>query len=320
MSKQYKIRLRESDIAEAKRSIKNFNAKITRAIKKDPANAGLYPEKIKYKDFINEIETRNDFKKALKSFNRFTERGAEKIISVNDETATTKWNAENIKRETRSHNISVARSSNKSIPKISAKSIFEKATPETIKNINVKQEVFKQTVKSDRGATASLSDIEKFYKMQERINKERAERREKLLNENVKRGGVDTGFKRGEMGRLKENELKPLNKKFENMSQKEWENAFKYYDSMLDKQNRVEINERMRENYIKGLKDANIISDNNSDLEKYIRGVDFDTFYETHETDETATFLFYKDPIEFEARKDEIIASWKEAYESYQNK
>ena len=316
--------MRESDIAEAKRSIKNFNAKITRVSKKDPANAGLYPEKISYSDFIKGVETRKDFNKALKSLQGFTTRGAENIVNINDDVKTTAWHVENVKRETRTHNISVSMHNKKSsvkLPKISVKDVLKTATPETVKTLDKEVKKYLNTsktiVKSNRGAVATASEIEHFYKMQEAINKERAERKQKLLEKPVKRGGVDTGFKRGEMGRLKENELNPSNKKFENMSQQEWEKSRKYFDSLLDKQSRSELNERMRENYIKGLKESNFITDEDGELEKYIRGIDFDTFYETHETDETGTFLFYKDPLEFEVRKAEIIATWKEAYESY---
>lgn len=169
-------------------------------------------------------------------------------------------------------------------------------------------------VKSSRGAKATEWEVSEFKHKQRIENARRTRERKKLNEQEVKRGGKGTGVKRAEMGRLKDNALKPSKKKFENLSQKEWELASKNIDRMLNASYRGKRLEEMRENYIKGLTEQGFLDDS-PEIEEYIRGVDPQTFYDTVQTDEEATFIFYKSPLEYEARREEIIETWRTAYE-----
>lgn len=94
MSKQYKIKWSEQDLKELNRTVKNFNAKITRLSKKDPSIANKLPEKVTTQEIKNLITSRQDLKRELHSLQRFSKRGAETIVNVpnNDNgLQLTKW-------------------------------------------------------------------------------------------------------------------------------------------------------------------------------------------------------------------------------------
>ena len=82
MSRQSKIRWKPNDEQELRKTVKNFNAKIKRLEKKDPKNKNALPEKVTLKQLKNTIHTRQDFKRELNSLKRFSERGAETLVSV----------------------------------------------------------------------------------------------------------------------------------------------------------------------------------------------------------------------------------------------
>lgn len=169
-------------------------------------------------------------------------------------------------------------------------------------------------VTSSRGAKATQWEVDEFKHKQRIENARRTRERKAIEAKEVKIAGKGQGRTRAEMGSIKENELKPSRKKFDNMSQKEWELASKNMDRLLNYTEREKKKLQMRENYLKGLTENGFLDDN-PELEKYIRGIDIDTFYETVQTDETATFFFYKDPIAYKARLDTLIDTWKTAFE-----
>lgn len=173
-------------------------------------------------------------------------------------------------------------------------------------------------VVSSRGAKATQWEVDEFKLKQQIENARRTRERKAIEDKEVKIAGKGTGKTRAEMGSIKANELKPSRKNFQNMSQKEWELASKNMDNLLNATHREEKKLQMRENYLKGLTENGFLDDN-PELEKYIRGIDIDTFYETVQTDETATFFFYKDPIAYKARLDTLIETWKTAFEGANN-
>ena len=94
MSKFHKIRWQESDLLELSKTVKNFNAKITRLAKKNPDVAVALPEKVKIGDLKNLINTRQDLKREINSLKRFSKRGAESIViadGTDEELKITKW-------------------------------------------------------------------------------------------------------------------------------------------------------------------------------------------------------------------------------------
>lgn len=94
MSKYHKINWRESDIEELTRTVKNFNAKISRLSKKNPDIAVALPNKVKVGELKNLITTRQDLKREINALKRFSKRGAEKIViadGTDEELQITKW-------------------------------------------------------------------------------------------------------------------------------------------------------------------------------------------------------------------------------------
>lgn len=176
------------------------------------------------------------------------------------------------------------------------------------------QKGVEQPIHSTRGAKfTKWAEKEALFK--QRIDNARKTReRKKIEKEPVKIGGKKQDATRAEMGDIKENELKESHKNPRNMSKKEWE-LFQYsLDKKLNATERLEKKLLMRENYIKGLRNANFL-DANMGLEFYIRNVDIDTFIANVETDDTATFLFYKDPQAWEVRAEYIHKTWKTLYD-----
>ncbi len=85
-----KIKWRNKDFAKLKRVVKNFNAKITRILNKNPYASGYLPDKISYKELKVSIEYRSDFNNIINSLKRFSAKGAEKMVhGIN--RPVTKW-------------------------------------------------------------------------------------------------------------------------------------------------------------------------------------------------------------------------------------
>lgn len=94
MSRKNAIRWRESDYAELKRVVKNFNAKISRIEKKYPEMAGYMPERVSAANLRDLVYTRADLNRELNSLKRFSKKGAEEITVLPDNdynTKVTKW-------------------------------------------------------------------------------------------------------------------------------------------------------------------------------------------------------------------------------------
>lgn len=103
MSREYKIKWRDSDLKELNRVVKNFNAKLSRLEKKNPDQAQYLPKF--WKNGVDEngsqiveftdrltvtqlkelINTRRDFNREINALKRFSRRGAEEIINLKDE-------------------------------------------------------------------------------------------------------------------------------------------------------------------------------------------------------------------------------------------
>lgn len=92
MSKQHKIKWRESDTKELNRAIKNFNAKLNRLAKTN--NNVVLPEKVKVSELKKLINTRQDLTREINMLKRFSKKGAEKGVALenNDNNLViTKW-------------------------------------------------------------------------------------------------------------------------------------------------------------------------------------------------------------------------------------
>ena len=79
---------------ELRKAVRNFNAKISRLEKKHPELINALPEKVSVKQMKELIGTRKDLAREVNSLRRFTQRGAEKLVTVPDSKYNlkiTKW-------------------------------------------------------------------------------------------------------------------------------------------------------------------------------------------------------------------------------------
>lgn len=101
MPRRYNIRWSEADQAELKRVVKNFNAKLTRLAKKDPQSAAALPERVSAAQLRDMIETRQDLNRELNALRRFSQKGAEELVTAPDNDYNlkiTKWQKEEMNR------------------------------------------------------------------------------------------------------------------------------------------------------------------------------------------------------------------------------
>ena len=91
MAKRHSIKWRLQDRKTLGKTVKNFNAKITRLEKKHPELKEFLPKKVSVKDLKNNIETRQDFNRELRSLQRFSKKGAEKPVISKTGITTTVW-------------------------------------------------------------------------------------------------------------------------------------------------------------------------------------------------------------------------------------
>lgn len=96
MPKQYNIKWRGSDTTALQRAVKNFNAKLTRLIAKNPSNVRYYPEKVSIRDIKSRIATRADFNREINKLSRFSLRGAEKLTTTPTGVKLTKYERKEI--------------------------------------------------------------------------------------------------------------------------------------------------------------------------------------------------------------------------------
>ena len=111
MPRQYNIKWREQDEKELRRVVRNFNDKLRRLVKKNPANSNILPQfwNEKTQEFENRITieqindlraTRQDYNRQLNMLKRFSRRGAERIVETGSDygARTTKWREQEQKR------------------------------------------------------------------------------------------------------------------------------------------------------------------------------------------------------------------------------
>lgn len=90
-TRTYNIKWRDSDEAELKRVVRNFNAKINRLSKKNPDIKNILPEKKDWKEIKNLVATRNDLNKELHMLERFSKnRNSADVFIILDDGRTVK--------------------------------------------------------------------------------------------------------------------------------------------------------------------------------------------------------------------------------------
>lgn len=166
-------------------------------------------------------------------------------------------------------------------------------------------------VTSSRGAQSTKWAVREFQIAQQAVNRKRAKTLKEIGEQPVTRAGKPTGNTRAEMGKIKENAVKPSKKKFDSMSQKEWEKAMKAIESELSDSKSAAKREAVKENYIKAL-----INEGFSDeLQELVKSIPLDDFIKTLDTDEQATFDFVYGKEERDLIEAELTDAWEAAAE-----
>ena len=98
MSKSSKIRWRERDTEQLAKKVKNFNAKLTRLTKKNPALAEVLPDRVSMKDLRGDITNRQEYNRVIKALSSFTEKGAEEVVTGKSGVTTTKWQLQQVRK------------------------------------------------------------------------------------------------------------------------------------------------------------------------------------------------------------------------------
>lgn len=91
MSKSNSISWRKQDTKKLANVVRTFNAKITRTLKKNPELAQFLPERLTTSEIKERINTRADFNRELKSYQRFMKKGAEMPLLSEQGIMTTAW-------------------------------------------------------------------------------------------------------------------------------------------------------------------------------------------------------------------------------------
>ncbi len=170
-----------------------------------------------------------------------------------------------------------------------------------------------EIVQTKGGAKTTKWALNEAKREDRRITRENRKRKEEIEKKPPKVGGEEVGNFRPITGETKD-VLRTQERNFDNMDQARLDRALRTIDRMIDSSKRREGLEQMRENYIKGLGENGFL-DADPELENIIRSVDLETFYETQQVDDTATFQWYKDPQGFQTRLEYMKASWQKAAE-----
>lgn len=88
MAKNYNMRWRSSDVEELNRVVSNFNNKVRYWDKKGQQTL---PELQRVRDIRENIQSRQDYNRVLNSLKRFSNRGAEEVVSNKHGVEVTKW-------------------------------------------------------------------------------------------------------------------------------------------------------------------------------------------------------------------------------------
>ena len=91
MPRQYNIKWRNKDKTRLSNTVRQFNAKITRMLKKNPELAPYLPERLTVQGLSDKIQTRQDFNREIKLARRFLKPGAETPVTSATGIRTTRW-------------------------------------------------------------------------------------------------------------------------------------------------------------------------------------------------------------------------------------
>lgn len=96
MPRTSSIKWRKSDKQTISKTVQQFNAKITRTLKKHPEWADFMPERLTVKGLTEKIQTRKDYNREVRSVQRFLRKGAEAPYQSISGIKTTHWEKKEI--------------------------------------------------------------------------------------------------------------------------------------------------------------------------------------------------------------------------------
>lgn len=91
MPRTSNIKWRKSDKQTISKTVQQFNAKITRTLKKHPEWADFMPERLTVQGLTEKIQTRKDYNREVRSVKRFLRKGAETPFQSKSGIKTTQW-------------------------------------------------------------------------------------------------------------------------------------------------------------------------------------------------------------------------------------
>lgn len=147
------MRWNQNDYDTLRKTVKNFNKKIERILKKNPEYKDYLPSKINYMDIKHSIYSRKDFNRNINSYNRFLKSGSEKPILSKSGIKTTEWEKKELAIKVRTIN------TQRALKRKAANVSTEKGTMGTIKSNNLQPKKFdidKISIKSWGAFTESV--------------------------------------------------------------------------------------------------------------------------------------------------------------------
>jgi hypothetical protein len=100
------IKYRDSDAEKLRRTVKNFNAKISRA---EARGYTALPERVAVRDLISDIGTRADFNRTVNMLQRFSKKGAERAVDMGEGFTVAAWERTEMNRQRAIINVKRAR-------------------------------------------------------------------------------------------------------------------------------------------------------------------------------------------------------------------
>ena len=250
-ARTYNIKWNDSDEAEIKRVVKNYNAKINRLAKKNPEIKDILPVKRDWKEVKNLVATRNDLKKELNMLERFSKnRNSADVFIILEDGRTVK------------------------------EEVYKK-NPENYNVLKHKRENPTKILRWEKNEINRAVPI---------INKKRAEMKKQIENIEVIYKGQGMNYKVGDvgMGNNLLNALEPLTGIYGGMERKDIKGKIEtvrlhsksdFYDTR---------NLRLKNNYIQGLKDHYSMNDV-EDVINRINELDDDAFLKIFYSEKNAS-------------------------------
>lgn len=343
MPKQSNIRWRENDLAELRRVVKNYNAKLarqrTKLIEQDERyTASQLPKKASVRDLREGISSRGEFNKELTRMKGYISTGDRFIIDQNTEKS--------LQATARKFNEKVDRLSAKAKTQGERASLPEKIDPEGLKKIASSKEELKSMINDykgflQRGAEelVELPDSKhniKLTKWQKSvmegrlatINENRAKELQAWQETQVKYGGKEAGYTQGQ-ARMDQGD-------FDQFAPMKMYNYSSTYSDMREKMRLImresqegywdARTELARINYTEKL--DRILGDHplGKILLKQIKGMELEDFKRSLKGEDDLFLLLYeleKHPDNFETILEEVWGEWMpeqdmyEVYDSY---